>query len=298
MKRKRIKTLFTALVGIVVAAVMCFTAVGCKSSVQIWQPSEETDLNAYGATALDGEIHFGYESVSADAYTVYVSPRGNNANDGRSLYSSVYSIKQAQALVREYLSSGGSGDCVIVLDDGEYFIANTLNIGYSDVPTDGKLYIRSKNPNGATISGARRVDNSTVVEIANDEKLGRVWKIPCEKPINQLYVNEDYAIRARYPDAGEQLRLLNWDNSLKQIIIDAEDIKDFTDEELSGSSFVAEIMWAESYIRVDKVVRGEKTANIVPVSQDIGVFARTSPNAKERQSYHLENSRAFLSERG
>lgn len=298
MKRKKIRRLFTALAGMVVAAVMCFTAVGCESPTRIWQPSEETNLNAYGATALDGNISFDYEQVSSDAYTVYVSPRGNNANDGRSLYSSVYSIKQAQTLLRNYLSSGGNGDCVIVLDDGEYFISGTLSIGYSDVPTDGKLYIRSKNPNGATISGAKRVDNSTVVETKDDEKLGRVWKIPCEKAINQLYVNEDYAIRARYPDAGEQLRLLNWDNSLKQIIIDEKDIKDFSDEEISGSSFVAEIMWAESYIRIENVLRDEKTANIVPVAQDIGVFARTSPNAKERQSYHLENSRAFLSARG
>ena len=298
MKRKRIKYLFTALVGIAVALVMCFTAVGCKNSVQIWQPSEETDVNSYGAAAFDGDISYEYEKVSSDAFTVYVSPRGNNANDGRSLYSSVCSVKRAQEIVRNYLSSGGNGDCVIVLADGEYFLAGALTVGYSDVPTDGKLYLRSENPNGATISGALRVDNSAVVEIENDEKLGRVWKIPCDNAINQLYVNEDYAIRARYPDAGEQLRLLNWDNTLKQIIIDAEDVKDFSDEEISGSSFVAEIMWAESYIRIDEVKRGEKTASIVPVSADIGVFSRTSPMARERQSYHLENSRAFLSERG
>lgn len=298
MKRKSKRSLFTVFLGLLVAAVMCVTAIGCKNSVQIWQPSEETDVNVYGAAAFDGSISYDYEKVSSDAFTVYVSPRGNNANDGRSLYSSVCSVRQAQVLVRDYLSAGGSGDCVIVLADGEYFLAGAMNIESSDVPTDGKLYIRAATPNGATISGSRRVDNSTVVEIENDEKLGRVWKIPCDNAINQLYVNEDYAIRARYPDAGEQLRLLNWDNTVKQILIDKEDIKDFSDEEIKGSSFVAEIMWAESYIRIDDVVRGEKIANIVPVSADIGVFARTSPIAKERQSYHLENSRAFLSARG
>ena len=297
MKKKRTKAFCAAVAGITLALVFCFTAVACKSTVHVWQPPAETDVNAYGFTAVDGKINFDYEEIPAETKIFFVSPFGNNANDGLTLKSAVYSVKQAQQRVRDYLAGGGEGNCAIMLDNGEYFLSGTMDISYSDVPQNGKLFIRSINPNGATISGSKRVDNLTVTEIT-DERLGRVWKIPCENGINQLYINEDYAIRARYPDVGEQLRLLNWDEVTKQIIIDKEDVKDFSDEELKGSTFVAEIMWAESYIRVGEVLRGEKTANVVPVPSDISVFSRSTPQARERQSYHLENSRAFLTARG
>ena len=300
MKTKRSKTLFTTLSVIVLAMVMCFTAVACKSSVNIWQPSDETDASAYGATALDGDINFDYETIPREALRIYVSPQGNNANGGLSPKTAVYSIKQAQIIARNYIAMGMFNDCAIILADGEYFLSSTMEIGYSDVPTGGKLFLRSENPNGATITGSKRVNKSTVVEIENDEKLGRVWKIPYsgENPVQQLYINEDYATRARYPDAGEQLRLLNWDNALKRIIIDVNDLADFSNEDLIGSSFVAEIMWAESYIRIKDIVRDEKTARIETFSQDMGVFARTSPSVMPRQSYYFENSKAFLNERG
>ena len=297
MKSKKTKAVLTAVATVVFVLIICFSAVACNN-LSVWQLTDGADVNGYTATALGGTIGFDNETVSANAYTVYVSPNGDNANDGSSWENAVKSVKQAQILVRDKVSSGFEGDCAIILDDGEYFVSGAVQISFSDVPENGKLVVKAKNTGKAVISGAKRVAASTITEIENDEKIGRVWKIPCSEKINQLYVNENYAIRARYPDSGEHLRLLNWDEAMKTILIDKKDIEGFSVQDLKGSTLVAQIMWAESYVRVEDVVVEDKIAKISLIPADSGIFSRTTPQIKERQSFHFENSYAFLSQPG
>lgn len=299
MKGKRLRSLLRATVAVLVVFVIAITsfACGCKGTIKLLQLADASSVSKYGASGLDGDISFGYSPVSESAYTVYVSPKGDNGNDGTALDKAVCSIKQAQILIRNYISNGGREDCVIILDDGEYFVSGSVDFAYADVANGNKLYVRAKNAGKATISGSKRVEASTITEV-NDETLGRVWEIPCATKVNQLYINSDYAIRARYPDSGEQLRLLNWDDAEKNIIIDSKDIEGIPTSAFEGSTLVAEIMWAESYLRVDSVIKGESISRVALVSEDVGVFSRTSPQVKERQSYHFENAREFLSVAG
>lgn len=296
MKRNRIKAVLTAMATVVSVLALCLCAVACNN-LSVWQFDDHTGVNGYTATAIDGTIKFENQTVSDNAYVVYVSPSGANANDGTTEATAVNSIKQAQILVRAKVASGFEGDCVIVLDDGEYFLSGAASFSFSDVPNGGRLIVKAKNTGKATISGAKRVAASAITE-ENDDKLGRVWKIPCGEKINQLYVNGNYAIRARYPDSGEYLRLLTWDETMKEILVDKKDVKGFSVEELKGSTLVAQIMWAESYVRVKDVVVNDHIARISLVPEDVSIFARSTPQIKERQSYHFENSFAFLSERG
>ncbi len=290
MKRKGFKRISWIMIVTMLAGLT-----GCRSYKEAYQVSDQ--LAQYGANdQVFEDISVPYQECDVE-FTVYVSPDGDNKNDGCSLETAVSSVKQAQTLIREYLDEGGQGDCQILLDDGEYFLSGPLQLTKQDVVNGNQLYIRAINPNQATLSGAKQVAKDKIEEI-EDEDYGRIWKIPCEESINQLYVDNDYAIRARFPDAGEELRILNWDTIMKNIIIDSADIAELQAEDFEGATLVANIMWAESYLRVSNVEKGEKTSAVNLVSEDLGIFARSTPQIKERQSFHFENAKAFLSVAG
>lgn len=261
-------------------------------------------------TVFDEGVSVPYSQVTA-AKTFYVSPNGDNAKDGTSLENAVSSVKQAQIYAREYYQSGGTGDVLILLDDGEYYFDSTLELLPNDTK-GGTLHFRSINPNKATISGAKRVNKADVVEEQNAQLgSGRVWKIPYEgEKINQLYVGETYGIRARYPDLGEELRLLNVDNTLREVVVDRKDIEGFKADDFDGSTFVVDIMWSESYIRVKDVVYKTETvksdgktyttdtARIAIEGEDNFVFAREGLTIRPRCAYHFENAKPFLTTEG
>lgn len=281
----------------VMVAGLTILTMGCSSISNggIYQISD--DISAYGSNdSVFEEISVPYQECNAD-FTVYVSSNGSNENDGTTLETAVSSVKQAQVLVRKYLESGGTGDCQILLGDGEYFLSSPLALTKQDVANGNKLYIRAINANQATLSGAKKVSADSIEEV-EDKELGRVWKIPCMEEINQLYIDNSYAVRARFPDAGEELRLLNWDTTMKNIIIDATDIEGFETSDFEGSTLFASIMWSESYLRVSNVEDNGKTAAVNLIPADLSVFSRTTPQIKERQSYHFENAKAFLSTYG
>lgn len=257
----------------------------------------QVDASAYSANDTVFEnISVPYQECDA-AYTVYVSPKGNDENAGTTLDTAVLTLEQAQMLVRAYRNNGGTGDCQVLLDDGEYFLADTLNFTAEDTASDGQLYIRSIHANEATLTGSQKIAAENIEEVV-DNTLGRVWKIPCSENVNQLYVDNSYAVRARFPDAGEELRLLNWDTIMRTILIDSSDIDGFEASEIAGSTLVANIMWAESYLRVAEVEIGDKTSAVSLVAADSGVFSRSKPRILARQSYHFENAKVFLSTYG
>ncbi len=259
------------------------------------------------ATVYDDAVSVPYGEVNA-AYTVYVSPSGNDSARGETKETAVRSIKQAQILVREYYAEGKTGDALILLDDGEYYLDSAMELLPNDT-VGGALYMRSINPNGATVSGAKRVDKASIEEYT-DPKLGRVWKIPQTEKINQLYVGENYGVRARYPDLGDELRLLNSDTVLREIVVDKKDLGNFTVEDFDGAIFTVGIMWSASYLRVKHVTYqtesvksdGEtyttETARIGISGDDNFVFAREGLTIRPRCNFHFENSYAFLSAPG
>ncbi len=263
--------------------------------------------------SLESAVEVPYEENVSFAYTVYVSPNGNDSADGSTLQNAVKSMKQGQALVRDFYAEGGSGNAQILLDDGEYFMGKTMRITEEDV-AGGKLYIRSVNPNKATISGSYQVDNASVVEKVDASIGKRVWEIPCSEKINQLYVNDSYATRARYPDSGEEYRVLTTDKTYRDIVIDGDNFTDFEESDFEGAIMTVMVMWGESYLRVAKNgfkkqsmtlnINGEEvTRNVARVGidgEDSVVFTRTGleVNENSRCSFHFENAKAFLNTYG
>lgn len=260
-----------------------------------YQVSDNTLQTAAAThTAFEENISVPYTEVTPQ-YTVHVSPDGDNANDGSSWEKAVTSINQAQLLVREWYAQGNMGDAMILLDDGEYYVDSTVKLIEDDV-NGGELYIRSRNANKATVSGSKQVKAAEITEAKDANLFGgkRYWKIPCDNKINQLYLNDNYGIRARYPNSGEELRLLNMDRTLREIILDRQDIAQFEQEDFVGSTMTVAIMWSESYLRVKNVKMENDFARVQISGDDSFVFAREGLTIRPRCGYHFENSISFM----
>ncbi len=306
--KKALLPLVSVLTAIVLIASVVFGALSINHALIV---SEEQRVAAgKNYSPLEEGVSVPYASeVPADAKTVHVSPKGDDGNDGTSWDASVKTVKQAQSLIRAFYAEGGNKDAQILLDDGEYYMGTTVGITEEDVGEGNHLYIRSRNPNKATITGSKRVEKSAVKEV-NDEKLGRIWKIPCSEKINQLYVNDTYATRARYPDAGEEYRVLTTDKVYRDIVIDGDNFKDFTDEDFAGAIMTVMVMWGESYLRVaengfkrenvtlniDGAQVERSVARVSIDGKDSAVFTRSGLeiNENSRCPFHFENSKAFL----
>ena len=292
MMKKLVKPLIA--IALILSLAMTVVSGVFVSLSRAYQASENTiRASAANATVFEENLSVPYEQAEI-AYTVHVSPDGDNGNDGSSWNSAVTSINQAQILIRAYYGAGNTGNAMILLDDGEYFVGNTLQVLQEDVK-GGELYIRSRNANKATVSGSKQVASSEIAEV-RDEKFGgkRYWKIPCENEINQLYVNDNYGTRSRYPNKGEELRLLNMDKTLREFILDKQDVTGFAEEDFSGSTMTVAIMWAESYLRVDGVRFDGDFARVKINGADSTVFSREGLAVRPRCGYHFENSMAFM----
>lgn len=312
--KKILLSVISVCTALTIAATAVFGVLIFSSSKRTLTINEEQRIEAgKNYVSLEDSFDVPYEQNVMFAHTVYVSPNGDDTASGETLLKAVKSIKQAQVLTRDFYAEGGVGNAQILLDDGEYFMGKTIQITGEDV-SGGKLYIRSIHPNKATISGSHRIDNGSIVE-KTDEKIGkRVWEIPCTEKINQLYVNDSYAIRARYPDIGEEYRVLTTDKTYRDIIIDGDNFTDFEEDDFEGAIMTVMVMWGESYLRVAEngfkkqqlalSVNGEEvTRNVVRIGidgKDAVVFARSGLeiNENSRCPFHFENSKAFLNTYG
>lgn len=279
----------------VLLAGLIFISCGCgKGGLKLMSENVDEIIkqSSYSMSFEEG-MENQYEQVDF-SFNVYVSPNGDDTNSGGSLQKAVKTISEAKKRLQDYVFENGKGNCAIWLDDGEYYVSETIRFTPNDMP-NGKLYIRSVNANKAVVSGSKRIDNSTVKETVYSER-GRVWEIPCTEEVNQLFVDNAYATRARYPDVGTYAKLLNWDPILRRIIVDKKDVENF--KELVGSTMVIQTMWAEAYPRISNVEIDGDIAYISLEDSKADIFTIQNPAKYARQSFHFENSLEFLDQEG
>lgn len=293
--KKFVKPLFASLLAVSFAGTVCSGVfAGIKTGYEF--DAEVVTTASPNSAVYDNAVKVPYQTVESVSYTVHVSPKGDNGNDGSDWNNAVASINRAQALTRTWYEAGNKGNAMILLDDGEYYIDSTVALVEADF-AGGQLYLRSRNPNKATVSGSKRVDKTAITEV-EDEKLGRVWKIPYTEKINQLYINDGYGVRARHPNSGDEFRLLESDDVLREIIIDSQDVAGFEEEDFVGSTMTIAIMWSESYVRIDGLTKHDETSRVQITGDDNFLFAREGLKVKARCGYHFENSKAFLDREG
>lgn len=114
----------------------------------------------------------------------YVSPSGNDSNDG-SFALPFKTITKAQEIVRNNISGGMTGDVNVYLQNGTYQITETLNFNQSDNGRDGHSVIYKAHPGHApVVDGGYKIDPSSW--IPHD---GQIWKCkPGVGEFRQLYV--------------------------------------------------------------------------------------------------------------
>jgi hypothetical protein len=149
---------------------------------------------ALGATALAATALIVPAASAATMTTIYVSPSGDDADDGGSPATAVRTLPRAQALVRA-VNQAMTGDVRVELATGVYRLSAPLRLDARDSGTGGHNVVWT------AAAGARPVLSGGVPVTGwhQSDAARNIWSAPVPAGLNtrQLYVNGVRATRAR-----------------------------------------------------------------------------------------------------
>ncbi len=143
------------------------------------------------------------QMVNAQPFTIYVSPKGNDQNSGKTANAALASVQKALSNWAEMKASGKNiSEASILLAGGTYQLSEPIRI----TPENGgsvhsKLIIRSADNQKAVFSGAKKISGwkktkKNIWVAAVPEAKNRTWNF------SQLYVNGAQKTLARFPNEG------------------------------------------------------------------------------------------------
>jgi|GEM_PF-1934085 len=193
---------------------------------------------------------------------LYVSPNGNDANNGEES-APFKTIERAKNAVRE-ISDAMQGDIIVNIKGGYYFLEDTLDFGAEDSGKNGyRIYYRGENSNMPVISGGMKVSGFLP---SSDNPA--IWQARVDnvEQIRQLYVNERKAQRA---SAGRTVTAVgSYDDP--NTIYDSDGLymsKDYIDIYKNASDI--EFQWAKEWVtticKVDSIIQDPQNQNQVVV---------------------------------
>jgi hypothetical protein len=142
--------------------------------------------------AAVGVGQLGQATAATTGTTVYLSPTGSDANDGRSPDHPVQSLQRAQTIVST-LDTAMSGDITVSLADGYYRLTRPLTLTSADSGTNGHTVIWSAASDARpVVAGSVRLTGWTKVGTSNIF----VASAPNGLRTRQLYVAGERAQRA------------------------------------------------------------------------------------------------------
>lgn len=142
------------------------------------------------------------EESSSPYAEFYVSPNGDDANNGLTSDSPFKTIKKAQEEVR-LMSSDMTGDIIVNVMSGSYYLPETLNFNTNDSGKNGYNIIFSGDPdNRPLLSGGVDISGGWVI---HDVEKNIYKREGVDWSFRQLYTNNDRAIRARWPNLSGEL---------------------------------------------------------------------------------------------
>ncbi len=139
-----------------------------------------------------------FNLCSAEELNVYVSPAGNDNNNG-TIEKPVASIQKARELIRERKEKKIACPVIVNLREGTYFLEETLT--FTD--EDSYTVYRSYAGEAAVISGGQKITGFEHVA-------GNLWKTTIDKVkegnwwFRQLWFDGKRCIRSRWPDPDEK----------------------------------------------------------------------------------------------
>lgn len=238
-------------------------------------------------------------SLSISTYAVtqqkfYVSPSGDDSNTGTAAFP-FKTLTKARDAVRTEKAGGMTGDIIVELADGVYPLISSFSLTDLDSGQNDNARVIYQAETGATpiISGGELVTGW--VPAGDDVYYANVGT----KRFRQLYVNENYAIRAREPDVGSYERIIQWDtiNGIDQPRIDASLIENWNN--LGQVEMVIQRQWEQTRLRISNFTITDDTASILGKSPEANRNTSLgNPLNRDGQGFHFENAFEFLDEPG
>lgn len=243
---------------------------------------------------------------AANQATFYVSPSGNDNNEGTES-APFKTIERAQKAVRG-INSTMSGDIIVYLREGTYQLTNKLHFGNADGGNNG-YYVRYMNyPNERPLltGGVPVTDGWTLFDATKN-----IWCIKnVDARFRQLYVNNKKAIRARHPnlmsDGSHNFnRLAKVDTFGRAFDVFTDQIE--TLKNVKKAEIHLMVAWADQILRLDEVKNNGYTSKLIPQDPErTRLFYRKYPmlgiafssNPPKQQVYYLENDFNLLDTEG
>lgn len=142
-------------------------------------------------------------SCTDSSFSVYVSPDGNDCNDG-SLHHPFATIQKAQEKVREEVEKGYCSHIQVILRGGNYYLTETIHLNEKDANKMTSVTYQSYEGEKVCVyGGVRIIDwekwNDNLYRVKLPESLNGV-------PLNVMLEDGGLAMpMARYPDQGKGL---------------------------------------------------------------------------------------------
>ena len=242
---------------------------------------------------------------SAAATEFYVSPSGNDSNDG-SKAKPFKTLEQAQKAVRS-VNGSMTDDIIVYLREGTYALSQTLRLTNADGGKNGH-YVRWQAYPGETplVTGGIPIVGWEVCDEANG-----IW---CVKGVDarfrQLYINNKKAIRARHPnlkaDGSHNFnRLAKVDSAGRAFDVYTDQIKQ--PKNVKKTEIHLMVAWADQILRLDEIKNNGNVSKIIPQDPErTRLFYRKYPmlgtafmsNPPKQQVYYLENDINLLDVEG
>ena len=226
---------------------------------------------------------------------IFVSPQGNDSWEGTK-ERPFKTVQKARDEVKT-LNKTAKDDIHVYLRGGEYQLSEPLLFTGEDTGKNGNRVIysayRDEVPvihGGKTVTGWEKLAEGT-------------WMADFKGSyFRQLYVNGKRRVRARHPNTGNYFRVNGYDFKHHEILVDKNQIKLFEDD-ADLVEMIIQVHWSESLLRLKSAgIYGHynvKNANLSIHPDDAKIFFnRPHPGHREGQSFHFENSKAFLDEPG
>jgi len=231
---------------------------------------------------------FGYATVCAQSAEFYVSPAGSDMAAGNRA-APFRTLEQARDAARPFC---GKEPVTVWLHDGIYSIEKTIEFDTRDSGTAENPVIYKAVP-GETpvISGGEK--------LTGWQPDGNViWKAPTGgMEFRQIYVNGKKATRSRWPNEGDYLRLIDWNEPGQKINLSPGDIQDW--ENFDEVEIYIQMLWSISVMRLESFFDdGDHSVLTVQNPERDLVFKRLWPKKVANQAFHYENAREFIDQPG
>ncbi len=218
---------------------------------------------------------------------------GSDADPG-SVASPFRTIQRAQQAVRA-TNSAMTGDIIVYLRGGTYWLTNALNFTTVDSGTGGFNVMYCAYPGESpVISGGQVVSNWTSVG-------GGVYQaqVPAGMQFRQLYVNGSRCVRARTPNQGGYVRMTGWDTNNFLINVPATNVPSFTSDPGNPAEIAIQLRWTVWRGRIASVTSDGTTASITLMQPERStMFNMPDPPKYSDAPFFLENAYEFLDQPG